>query len=57
MARLDDDELNINPEVAAALGYPRRGTRGGAATHEPARNYGTYLASRQKKKRPGCLFS
>ncbi len=25
MARLDDNELNINPEVAAALGYPRQG--------------------------------
>jgi hypothetical protein len=24
MARLDDDELNIHPEVAAALGYPRQ---------------------------------
>lgn len=25
MVRLDDDELNINPEVAAALGYPPQG--------------------------------
>lgn len=29
MARLDDDELNINPEVAAALGYPQQGNARG----------------------------
>jgi hypothetical protein len=29
MARLDDDELNIHPEVAAALGYPRQGNARG----------------------------
>jgi hypothetical protein len=34
MARLDDDELNISPEVAAALGYPVR--RANAA--RPIRN-------------------
>jgi hypothetical protein len=29
MVRLDDDELNINPEVAAALRYPRQGNARG----------------------------
>src|SRR6266446_2799592 len=29
MVRLDDNELNINPEVAAALGYPRQGNARG----------------------------
>ncbi len=29
MVRLDDDELNINPQVAAALAYPRQGNARG----------------------------
>ncbi len=29
MVRLDDNELNINPEVAAALGYPQQGNARG----------------------------